>query len=107
MEKVELTVTIVAEIVAVASSLVAEFVPGWADWPYKRRALLASNMLVPFAAWALICLAALPLPLAGIKCGTEGLIEMALLGIAGALTNQGIYHIFTRDQIAAKRRDIN
>ena len=100
----ELNVALVGAIVAVISSLIAELFSGWKDFAYKRQTMLGINFLIPIAIWLLVCLANLPLPIAGVVCTTMGVLNAMGIGVMAALGNQGIYKLFTNPVIAQPRR---
>lgn len=99
----EISLGLVGMVVGVLSSLLAEFVPGWADFQYKRHVLLGLNLLVPVAVWLLVCPAELPLPVT-VDCSTEGLFAAIGIGITAALGNQGVYKLAVKPFVADRRR---
>jgi hypothetical protein len=100
----EFNIGLITFVVAAISSLVAEFIPGWADFQYKKQVMMGLNFLTPVAIWALICPAGLPLPITGVECVLAGFITAVGLGIAAMLENQGVWHLLTKDKVAAVRR---
>ena len=95
-----LSVALITQVVAILSSIAAEFVQKWDGWAYKRQTLLVFTFLVPLAIWALVCLTALPLPVTGVECDTAGYIAVIGLVLRPCCPTRepGIYSPGTRSR---------
>jgi hypothetical protein len=80
-------------------SLALETIPGlkkaWAGWEWKRLALLAAFVLVPVAAWVLVCSAGLDIGVAA-DCTAQGLLEWAVVGLMAFTGSQATYVVKAR-----------
>ena len=97
----EISIVLVGTIVAVLSSLIAEFWPGWNEFSHRRIVMLLLNLLVPPAIWVLVCLADVPLPVL-VACDRDGLFATIGVGVMAVLENQGIYHLASRPYLAQR-----
>lgn len=99
----ELSLVLVAMVVAVVSSALVEYVPGWTDFKHKKLAMLGLNLLTPIVIWLLVCPAQLPIGVVA-NCELKGLFEAIGIGVTAALGNQGAYKLFVKALVAEPRR---
>jgi len=90
---------LISTIVGMIVSVALETVPGlkkvWADWTWKRLALLVVFVLVPVLAWVLACPAGLDIGVVA-DCTVQGLLSWAVLGLMAFTGSQTTYLVKAR-----------
>ncbi len=99
---IEITVALIASVVAIMSSVIAELVPAWNSWEYKRVTQIIVSLIFPIVVWVAQC-SALDLPFI-VTCDFLGFVRLAGIGVSAVLANAGSYHLAVRPALAARHK---
>ena len=90
-----------ALVVSIISSILAEFIPGWAKWENeaaKRGIMALINIAAPVGIWAAICPGKLPISV-DTDCSTRGILIALGIGIGATFVNKGVFEGFSKPRI--------
>jgi len=103
---IEITVALISSLIAIISSVVAEFWPGWAKWQYKRLTQVIISLIFPVAVYVLKCPVGLDLPFV-VACDFLGFFKLLGIGVSAVLAGAGTYHLAVRPATARHRDEYN